>query len=311
MREDSVGPFHLGLIPPTPKDTGNTKKWSELNTRGKVVRTTARASNLVVILFGAGLSAVLIYALTSEMFSKNSPTVLYGKACELIKSSTRVAKYIDGPLTFHNNPPTGIRPRHRNHHLSSQIAVDSSGREHMLLHFFVQGQTPGSVSEDSESYLNKAMASIQSIASEISEMSLDEVTQEINRRSKQVFESCKRMFRFLSGDDVSTPSVPSAPHIPAAEEKKPSGWMSGFTGMFSGLKGVSGSSAEHTEDVPSLPTETEGEVHADLIMNDQGFFEFRYLLIDFPDSQSRNPRRVFVIRSNGVRESERVMRWNR
>ena len=55
-----------------------------------VLRTTERTTNLTVILFGAGLSAVLIYCLTSELFSKNSPTVLYGDACERIKASHRV-----------------------------------------------------------------------------------------------------------------------------------------------------------------------------------------------------------------------------
>lgn len=113
QREEYVGPFQLGLISPTPRGSENIKKWSELSTAGKgmsngscaphcqlscshpvsqhpVVRTTARTSNFVVILVGAGLSAVLIYALTSELFSKNSPTVLYGQACEKITSSARV-----------------------------------------------------------------------------------------------------------------------------------------------------------------------------------------------------------------------------
>jgi len=54
------------------------------------MRTTARTTNLGVILLGAGLSALLIYSLTSELFSKNSPTVLYGDACERIKQSTNV-----------------------------------------------------------------------------------------------------------------------------------------------------------------------------------------------------------------------------
>ena len=35
--EDYVGPFQLGLIPPTPRGGGNTKKWSELSTAGKGV----------------------------------------------------------------------------------------------------------------------------------------------------------------------------------------------------------------------------------------------------------------------------------
>lgn len=34
-RQDSVGPFQLGLIPPTPQDVGEIKKWSQLNTTEK------------------------------------------------------------------------------------------------------------------------------------------------------------------------------------------------------------------------------------------------------------------------------------
>ena len=55
-----------------------------------VLRTTVRTTNLGVILLGAGLSALLIYCLTSELFSSNSPTVIYGDACERIKSSLQV-----------------------------------------------------------------------------------------------------------------------------------------------------------------------------------------------------------------------------
>lgn len=55
-----------------------------------VRRATARTTNLTVILLGAGLSALLIYSLTSELFSKNSATVLYGEACDRIKASPKV-----------------------------------------------------------------------------------------------------------------------------------------------------------------------------------------------------------------------------
>ena len=33
---------------------------------------------------------MLFYALTSELFSKNSPTVLYGQACDRIDKSPKV-----------------------------------------------------------------------------------------------------------------------------------------------------------------------------------------------------------------------------
>ncbi len=72
--------------------------------RTPVLRTTARTTNVTVILLGAGLTAVLTYALTSELFSKNSPTVLYNEACEKIKASPKVrgltTRYLSGA-----NPP--------------------------------------------------------------------------------------------------------------------------------------------------------------------------------------------------------------
>lgn len=111
-REDSVGPFQLGLSQPS-YDHGTAKKWSELSPKGKgqsfsaiivvtnissnrisAMRATARTTNLTVILLGAGLTAVLVYALTSELFSRNSPTVLYNEACQRIKSSPRVCNSV-------------------------------------------------------------------------------------------------------------------------------------------------------------------------------------------------------------------------
>ena len=113
-KHDHVGPFQLGLSPSALRKGERVQKWSELSTGGKgalylnhcvwkgknidagidclnpVLRTTVRTTNLGVILLGAGLSALLIYCLTSELFSTNSPTVIYGDACERIKSSSRV-----------------------------------------------------------------------------------------------------------------------------------------------------------------------------------------------------------------------------
>ena len=40
-RDDSVGPFRLGLIPPTPQEVGNIKKWSELNRAEKGASTNS------------------------------------------------------------------------------------------------------------------------------------------------------------------------------------------------------------------------------------------------------------------------------
>ncbi|KAI0735452.1 TIM21-domain-containing protein [Earliella scabrosa] len=314
-REDSAGPFTLGITPPRPDEVKPEKKWSELSVGGKVVRTAGRTTNLVVILAGAGLSIVLIYALTSELFSRNSPTVLYNKACELIKTSPQVHQYLQDPLVFHNHPPSVSRPRHRNHYVSSQIFVDSTGREHMLLNFYVQGRPPGSTGpyyapEEESGRLARLSRTVQETVHSLQEMSFDEVREEAAKRGQLFVDWTKGLFRFLTGEEVArSPSQPTPvqEHKPEKEEK---GWMSSVTGMFSGIKGGSksgGSSGETWNGSMFI----EGEVHADLVMNDQGVYEFRYLLIDMPNSNTRNPRRVFIQRQNGVQETEPIVRWHR
>ncbi|KAG1829230.1 hypothetical protein DFJ58DRAFT_719715 [Suillus subalutaceus] len=277
-REDSVGPFTLGISQGSLKGK-KVKQWSELSTGGKVIRTTQRTSNLAVILLGAGLSAVLIYALTSELFSRNSPTV---------------AKYLRAPLIFHNNPPSSTRPRHRHRHVSSQVAVDSSGREHMLLNFYVQGSSSAKSAQQADEEAGPSY--IESLSS----LTLDETIALAKEKLESIGQSAKRAFRYLSGDVAPSP----APHPQLStndsqeNERKQEKGMWSFAGLFSGLKGRR-----------SGVSWTEGEVHADLVRNDEGYFVFRYLLIDLPNSETRNPVRVFIERAPGVRENEPIMRF--
>ncbi|KAF8649764.1 hypothetical protein AX16_005531 [Volvariella volvacea WC 439] len=79
--------------------------------------------------------------------------------------------------------------------------------------------------------------------------------------------------------------------------------------MFGSLKGAKGSVAELGQKGDDRIF-TEGEVHADLVRNSDGYFVFRYLLIDLPSTRDHNPVRVFVERAPGVRDTEPVMRWN-
>lgn len=115
-----MGPFQLGINLQSQKQE-KVKKWSELSGSGKGVcqfksiilmgrvdidkwwvvgRVTARTTNLTVILVGAGLSAVLVYALATELFARNSPTVLYNDACERIKASPAVRQFLSRPILY-------------------------------------------------------------------------------------------------------------------------------------------------------------------------------------------------------------------
>jgi len=309
LKHDTVGPFQLGLSPSALRKGEKIPKWSELSTGGKVIRTTARTTNLGVILLGAGLSALLIYSLTSELFSKNSPTVLYGDACERIKQSTKISNYLNGPLTFHNNPPSSVRPRHRNRHVTSRVMVDSYGQEHMIMTFYVQGRPEGEMVAPSESsYLESSSKWLQDKGNALSELSYDEVIEWSKDTAKNLWDRSVRAFKYLSGTPLPPPILPEITTTDTQESKTEDNVAWGFAGMFSSLKGAKSSGA-------GLMTRqlgrhfTEGEVHADLVKNQDGYFVFRYLLVDIPGSRDPNPVRVFVEREPGVRESEPVMRW--
>ncbi|VDB85812.1 unnamed protein product [Peniophora sp. CBMAI 1063] len=301
---EAVGPFQLGL---GQQNFGGQeqKKWSELSTGGKAVRATARTSNMVVIMFGAGLTALLGYALTSELFSSNSPTVLYNEACERIKSNPRVSKYFPGTLVFHNNPPSAIRPRHRNRGVASQLVRDSSGREHLLLNFYIQALPP---SASATSYADSALAWVESLPSTTSD--------DIRAWGRGVVDSTKDLFRYLTGDPAAPSTRPggwfedgTARKEDRVERAESKGLWGSITGVFGSLRGASRASNEERQ-AEAAGKYQEGEVHVDLIKNENGNFVFRYILIDIPNSHSRKPVRVFVERAAGVSESVSVMRWD-
>jgi len=313
QREDSVGPFQLGLSQPS-YDAVSSKKWSELSPKDKAIRATARTTNLTVILFGAGLTAILVYALTSELFSRNSPTVLYEEACQRIRSSSRVAKHLPGPLVFHNNPPSVLRPRHRNRHVSSQIVLDSGGREHMLLNFYIQANPH--LPDSRTSYFQTISSWVTDAVTNLPELSWQEAKDSAMRHSRETVGSAKDLFRYLSGDPV--PPQPGSTHVVFPEplkqglptDDKKSFW-SGVAGLFGSLRGGSRTGPqEGTAEAGYGKVWHEGEVHADLVRDDSGYFVFRYILIDIPSSQIRNSLRVFVERADGVRENEQVVRWD-
>ncbi|KAF9535495.1 TIM21-domain-containing protein [Crepidotus variabilis] len=309
-KHDNVGPFQLGLSPSAMRQGEKVRKWSELSAGGKVMRTTARTTNLGVILLGAGLSALLIYSLTSELFSNNSPTVIYGDACDRIKHSELLARYLNGPLTFHNNPPSAIRPRHRNRHVTSRVMVDQNGQEHMIMTFYVQGRPDSeSVSHSDLGYWDNFTVWVQDKTADISDISFDSTVDWSKATAKVIWDKSIRAFKYVSGDPLPLPTLPpmnTSEDKGDGKNKEGSAWS--FAGMFSSLRGPTSASKEGGLILPGK-NYTEGEVHADLVKNTDGYFVFRYLLVDIPNSRARNPIRIFVEREPGVRETEPVMRW--
>ncbi|KAG8953321.1 hypothetical protein FRC04_002731 [Tulasnella sp. 424] len=302
---DTLGPFPLGIRNPNDAK-GKQKAWRELSTSGKVARGTARTTNLTVILIGGAFTCVLAYALATELFAKNSPTRLYDDACQKLNASPEIARYLNPPLKFHINAPSPSAPRHRNRHVSSQLAVDSSGREHLLLHFYVEAAPPQSSAPEAEGL--PALA----------DLTLDSVYEWSTETWNDVVDSSKRAFAYLVGirlqpDSQQADQPRSQPQSPGRQTEigKPAKDVStawSFAGLFSGLRGMS-TSATDSNETHAQAEWTEGEVHADLVKDDQGNFKYRYLLVDIPHSRMRKPLRIYVEKGAGFRDGEGVFMW--
>ena len=211
--------------------------------------------------------------------------MLYNEACERIKSSPRVcghapqfiyilkhvqvAKYLPGLLVFHSNPPSALRPRHRNRHVSSQIVLDSSGREHMLLNFYVQVNSQSS--EQDASYFELASACLNNAVTNFSEFSWLETRDWLMLHARETVDSAKDLFRYLSGDPVPSKSGAAQVSLPVPRNQgsptdNRNGFWSSFAGLFGSLRGGAGKGPyEGALDTGHGNVWQEGEVHADLV----------------------------------------------
>lgn len=185
------------------------------------------------------------------------------------KECLQVAKYLPGSLVFHNNPPSVLRPRHRNRHVSSQIVLDSGGREHMLLNFYIQA-TPHLL-DSHTSYFESLSSWATSVVTNLPELSWQDARDSAMRHAQEAVGSAKDLFRYLSGDPA--PSQPPATHVafpgPLKQESptddRKSFW-GGVAGLFGSLR--SGSKTGPQEGNPEAGhgrVWNEGEVHADLV----------------------------------------------
>lgn len=150
----------------------------------------------------------------------------------------------------------------------------------MFLHFYIQGSQPGTRAVDSsEGYLDSIIHWTGDGFSRLSDMSFDDMVDGVRARAAGVVESSKALFRFLSGEPTSTPPINQPlTREPAPAEKEPSNVWS-FAGLFSGIKGK-----RHGDGLDGAYGRVflEGEVHAELVRNDQGYFDFKDLIVEIP-----------------------------
>jgi len=150
----------------------------------------------------------------------------------------------------------------------------------MFLHFYIQGSQPGTKATDtSEGFLDSMIHWTGDGFSRLSDVSFDDMVDGVRARAAGAAESSKALFRFLSGEPTSTPSASQPPaREPAPAEKQPNKVWS-FAGLFSGIKGRRRGDGLDAADGRVF---LEGEAHAELVRNDQGYFDFKDLIVEIP-----------------------------
>ncbi|GAA94090.1 uncharacterized protein L969DRAFT_93475 [Mixia osmundae IAM 14324] len=133
-----AGPFPMPPRPDTarPLNASERRSWTELGIGEKLGRLGERSASLVVILFGAGLTTLVIFSLSTELFATNSPTRIVARCVDLIKDDRELNSILRAPYILQ-----GEGAGHRNRRVVSAVTTDpQTGAETMTVRFQIVAQ---------------------------------------------------------------------------------------------------------------------------------------------------------------------------
>ncbi|GAA6008225.1 uncharacterized protein JCM10292_004097 [Rhodotorula paludigena] len=138
----NLGPFPL---PPNPsrdeRIAADSKRWRQLGVGGKAKVAATQGASLVVVLGGATLFVLVVYAFGTELFSEASPTRIFEDCVERVKHDEELLTMLAPPLSFHGSASSS-RMR-RNRRIQHSLTVDPrTGLETLFVRFYVEGSDP-------------------------------------------------------------------------------------------------------------------------------------------------------------------------
>ncbi|WVQ79121.1 hypothetical protein IAT38_001216 [Cryptococcus sp. DSM 104549] len=273
---DRVGPFPLGVGP-----NGRSKawkSWKELGIGGKLIRTTQQTGNLAVILVGGALCVMLTFALTSELFAKNSPSVLYSQAVDLIRASDALDPHLLPPLKYTHSPTSSAPVRGSPPIAHTFIRHPTSGRDHLLITFWVHGR-----GKDEEEPLHWAKGIWgKAVGWGRQGMVAVGLIEEGSADGSKAAEA--------------SPASPSQAAASPAKEEQP-GIASRWFGGFSSLRSPASAKGGSTRGLPPPGTYKIGEARAEYVKNASGQFVLLSLIVDIPSSRAAYPGRAVIFQS--------------
>ncbi|KAL8710597.1 MAG: hypothetical protein Q9220_004821 [cf. Caloplaca sp. 1 TL-2023] len=116
-------------------------EWKNLSVKEKVARTTQQSFHFGVILTGLLMTGGCTYILYKEVFSTDSKTVQFNRAVDRVRSDSRVKEALgSGHKIRAFGEPTWNRWA-RARPIAANTYKDSSGTEHFVMHFNVEGSS--------------------------------------------------------------------------------------------------------------------------------------------------------------------------
>ncbi|MCJ1398781.1 mitochondrial import inner membrane translocase subunit tim21 [Xylographa trunciseda] len=113
--------------------------WKDLSTREKAARTTQKTFHLGIILTGFIMTGGVAYLLYTDVFATDSRTSIFNRAVDEVRASRRAQEAL-GPankIRAFGEPTWNKWARSRP--IASSVRKDGNGREHLLMHFNVDG----------------------------------------------------------------------------------------------------------------------------------------------------------------------------
>ncbi|CAD6971851.1 unnamed protein product [Tilletia controversa] len=155
----SIGAADSGRPSLLDKLTAEGKPWKELKRGQKIARGTRFTTRFLLVVAGGTFTLAVVYALATELFAPNSPTVVYADAIRRVKRHDLTYTALLEPLRFLTHPPrndltdpsetllplpASARSTLRAHKPVAVYSVDGrTGREVMRLHFWIIGRERG------------------------------------------------------------------------------------------------------------------------------------------------------------------------
>ncbi|XP_055385009.1 mitochondrial import inner membrane translocase subunit Tim21 isoform X2 [Condylostylus longicornis] len=100
----------------------------------RIKENAKTASYIGVIVLGFGVTGIMFYTISKELFSSKSPNTVYNKALQRVISDNRVQDALGVPIKGYGEETK----RQRRNHAAHKVFM-RNGIEHMRMQFYVQG----------------------------------------------------------------------------------------------------------------------------------------------------------------------------